>query len=170
MRKIRIEVLAVLMLVALSGGCASRIKVSMYRAAEIDSVDTWFIDFADAPGRYEQTIGTRTGGETRIINEGYAPVDLQLREDFFFAIRDSYRFSVTRVRDEADGFILLRPLHFTRGGYKSLHVFLADEDGEYMARIRVNNGGSRPIEMDNEKFAELCGAVVVKVLKNPYVH
>ena len=169
MSKIGIETLAILTLVTLSGGCAT-VKVSMYEAAEIDSVDTWYIDFADKAGRYEQTIGTRTGEGIRIINEGYAPVDLQLREDLFFVIRDSYRFTLTRVRDEADGFILLRPLHFTRGGYKSLHLFLADEDGEYMARIRVMNGGSSPIVKDNEKFAELCGEAVVKVLINPYAH
>lgn len=170
MSRIRIEVLAIWTLLILSGGCASTVKVSMYDAAEIDSTDTWYIDFADEPGRYEQTIGTRTGEEMRIINEGYAPVDLQLREDFFFTIRDSYRFALTRVRDQADGLILLRPLHFTRGGYKSLHVFLADEDGEYLARIRVKNGGSSPIVTDNEEFAELCGKAVVKVLKNPYAY
>lgn len=169
MSNIGIEVLAILTLVTLSGGCAT-VKVSMYDAMEIDSVDTWYVGFADDPGRYEQTIGTRTGEEIRIINEGYAPVDLQLREDFFFVIRDSYRFTLTRVREDADGLILLRPLHFTRGGYKSLHVFLVDEDGEYLARIRVMNGGSSPIVKDNEKFAELCGKAVVKVLINPYAH
>ncbi len=169
MSKIGIGVPAIWTLVTLLGGCAT-VKVSMYQAEEIDSVDTWYIDFADDPGRYEQTIGKRTGEEIRVVNEGYPPVDLQLRDDLFFAIRDSYQFTVTRLREDADGFILLRPLHFTRGGYKVLHLFLADEDGEYLARIRVKNGGSSPIITDSEKFAELCGKAVVKVLRNPYAH
>ncbi len=151
-----------------ASGCAT-FKVSMYDADEIDAVDTWHIDFADEPGRYEQTFGTKQGQETTIVKEGYPPVDLQLRDDLFFTIRDNYRIMVARNRQDADGLILLRPLHFMRGGYKSLHIFLADEDGEILARIRVNNGNHRPIIKDNEKFAEFCGDAVVKVMANPYL-
>ena len=165
----KIHLVAAWALVMLSSGCAT-VRVSMYEAEEIDEIEAWHVAFADQPGRYEQTIGTRQGQTTTIAKDGHAPVDLQLRDDVYFRIRDSYRITVVTDRESAEGLILLRPLHFTAGGYKSLQIVLADPDGETFARIRVKNGERTPIIKDNEKFAAHCGDAIIKVLTNPYLH
>lgn len=165
----RIPVIASCLLAVWGGGCAT-VRVSIYEAEEIDSVIFWHITFAEEPGRYEKTIGTHQGQTTTVVKEGYPPVDLQLRDDIYFRVRDHRRIDVVRGIDDADGLILLRPLHFTRGGYKSLDMLLADEDHGAFARIRINNGNRSPIIKNNEKFANFCGDALIKVLTNPYLH
>ena len=155
-------------LVAFAGGCATA-KVNMYDADEIEAIETWHIDFSYEPGEYQQAIGTRRGATTTIIKRGYPPVDLQLRDDLFFALRDSYTTTLVRNAEEAEGFIRLLPQHFTSGGYKSLQLLLTDIDREVLARIRVKNGSTSPIIKDNEKFAEFCSHARGKVFRNPYV-
>ena len=155
-------------LVTLAGGCAT-VKVNMYDADEIEAIQAWHIDFSFEPGEYQQAIGTRRGVATTIIKEGYPPVDLQLRDDLFFALRDSYATTLVSNAEEAEGFIRLLPLHFTSGGYKSLQLLLTDIDREVLARIRVNNGNTSPIIKDNDKFAEFCSDALVKVLRSPYL-
>ena len=155
-------------LVAFAGGCAT-VKVNMYDADEIEAIESWHIDFSSEPGEYQQAIGTRRGATTTIIKQGYPPVDLQFRDDLFFALRDSYTTTLVRNAEEAEGFIRLLPQHFTSGGYKSLQLLLTDIDREVLARIRVKNGSTSPIIKDNEKFAEFCSDALVKVLRNPYL-
>ncbi len=155
-------------LVPLVSGCAT-VKVNMYDADEIEAIQAWHIDFSSEPGEYQQAIGTRRGVATTIIKKGYPPVDLQLRDDLFFALRDSYTTTLVRNAEDAEGFIRLLPQHFTSGGYKSLQLSLTDIDREVLARIRVNNGNTSPIIKDNEKFAEFCSDALVKVLRSPYL-
>ncbi len=155
-------------LATLAGGCAT-VKVNMYDADEIEAIEAWHIDFSSEPGEYQQAIGTRRGAATTIIKKGYPPVDLQLRDDLFFALLDSYATTLVRNPEAAEGFIRLLPQHFTRGGYKSLQLLLTDIDREVLARIRVKNGNASPIIKDNEKFAEFCSDALVKVLRNPYL-
>jgi len=164
----RIDVVLAAALVTLAGGCAT-FKVNMYDADEIDVIETWHIEFSSEPGEYQQAIGTRRGAATTITKKGYPPVDLQLRDDLFFALRDSYATTLVSNAEEAEGFIRLLPLHFTSGGYKSLQLLLTDIDREVLARIRVKNGNSSPIIKDNEKFAEFCSDALVKVLRSPYL-
>ena len=155
-------------LVALVGGCAT-VKVNMYDADEIEAIEAWHIDFSYEPGEYQQAIGTRRGATTTIIKQGHPPVDLQLRDDLFFALQDSYTTTLVRDAENAEGFIRLLPQHFTSGGYKSLQLLLTDIDREVLARIRVKNGSTSPIIKDNEKFAEFCSDALVKVLRSPYL-
>ncbi len=164
----RIGMVLAAALVTLAGGCAT-FKVNMYDADEIEATDTWHIDFSYEPGEYQQAIGTRRGATTTITKQGHPPVDLQLRDDLFFALRDSYATTLVRNAEDAEGFIRLLPQHFTSGGYKSLQLLLTDADREVLARIRVNNGSTSPIIKDNEKFAEFCSDALVKVLRNPYL-
>jgi len=165
----RIDLALAAALVTLAGGCAT-VKVNMYDADEIEGIEAWHIDFSSAPGEYQQAIGTRRGAATTITKKGYPPVDLQLRDDLFFALRDSYATTLVRNAEDAEGFIRLLPQHFTSGGYKSLQLLLTDVDREVLARIRVKNGSTSPIIKDNEKFAEFCSDALVKVLRNPYMH
>ncbi len=155
-------------LVTLAGGCAT-VKVNMYDADEIESIELWHVDFSDEGGAYQQAIGTRRGATTTIIKQGHPPVDLQLRDDLFFALQDSYTTTLVRNAEDAEGFIRLLPQHFTSGGYKSLQMLLTDIDREVLARIRVNNGNKSPIIKDNEKFADFCSDALVKVLRSPYL-
>ncbi len=155
-------------LVTLVGGCAT-VKINMYDADEIEAIEAWHIDFSSEPGEYQQAIGTRRGATTTIIKKGHPPVDLQLRDDLFFALRDSDVTTLVRNAEDAEGFIRLLPQHFTGGGYKSLQMLLTDVDREVLARIRVNNGNASPIIKDNEKFAESCSDALVKVLRSPYL-
>lgn len=155
-------------LAALAGGCAT-VKVNMYDADEIEATETWHIDFSYEPGEYQQAIGMRRGVATTITKKGYPPVDLQLRDDLFFALQDSYTTTLVRDAEDAEGFIRLLPQHFTSGGYKSLQMLLTDIDREVLARVRVNNGRTSPIIKDNEKFAEFCSKALVKVLRSPYL-
>ncbi len=164
----RIAMILAGVLAALAGGCAT-VKVNMYDADEIEAIETWHIDFSSEPGEYQQAIGTRRGAATTITKQGYPPVDLQLRDDLFFALQDSYTTTLVRNAEDAEGFIRLLPQHFTSGGYKSLQMLLTDVDREVLARIRVNNGSTSPIIKDNEKFAEFCSDALAKVLRNPYL-
>ncbi len=154
--------------VTLVGGCAT-VKVNMRDADEIEAIEAWHIDFAYEPGEYQQAIGTRRGAATTITKEGYPPVDLQFRDDLFFALQETYITTLVRNEEDAEGFIRLLPQHFTNGGYKSLQMMLTDIDQEVLARIRVNNGNTSPIIKDNEKFAEFCSDALVKVLRSPYL-
>ena len=155
-------------LLTLATGCAT-VKVNMYDADEIEATEAWHIDFSYEPGEYQQAIGTRRGAATTITKKGYPPVDLQLRDDLFFALRDSYATTLVRNAEDAEGFIRLLPQHFTSGGYKSLQMLLTDVDREVLARISVKNGNTGPIIKNNEKFAEFCSDALVKVLRSPYL-
>ena len=155
-------------LVTLAGGCAT-VKINMRDADEIEAIEAWHIDFSSEPGEYHQAIGTRRGAATTITKQGYPPVDLQFKDDLFFALQESYTTTLVRNAEDAEGFIRLLPQHFTNGGYKSLQMMLTDVDHDVLARIRVNNGGRGPIIKNNEKFAEFCSDALLKVLRNPYL-
>ena len=155
-------------LLTLAGGCAT-FKVNMRDADEIDAIDLWHIDFSYEPGEYQQAIGTRRGAATTITKQGHPPVDLQFRDDLFFALQERYITTLVSSAEDAEGFISLLPQHFTSGGYKSLQMLLTDVDREVLARIRVKNGSTSPIIKDNEKFAQFCSDALVKVLRSPYL-
>ncbi|HMQ15215.1 MAG TPA: hypothetical protein PKC49_04500 [Phycisphaerae bacterium] len=152
-----------LAVLALASGCAD-VKVSLYKPEAIGAVRTWDVDFTYEAGRYEEVVGTERGQEQKVVKEGHPPVDLQLRDDIFFRLRD--RHGVQTVKDvaEADGLVRIHPVHFAYGGFKSLDVTMLDRADEILARIRIQNGDRNATFKDNDEFAEYCADAVGDVI------
>jgi len=164
----KLQIAGLWALAFLAVGCA-KTKISMYDAVKLDQIKTWHLGFKFEAGRYEQTIGTSDGQETKLIKEGYPPVDLQFRDDLFFRLRDKFRIMTVQDESTADGFIKINPVHFTAGGYKSLDVQLYDRQNKLLARLRMNNGQRSATIQDNEKFARFCADAIGRAVTEPYL-
>lgn len=145
------------------GGCAT-LKPSLYNRGAIAAVNNWHVDFTYEAGRFEETVGTQHGEETKVVKEGHPPVDLQLRDDIFFHLRDKYAIRTVRKKGDADGFIRLHPLHFRYGSYKSLDVMLQSPSEEILGRIRIENGDRNATIKDNVRFAKYSADAIGKVI------
>jgi len=150
-------------MVALASGCAD-VRVSLYNPTAIDAVKHWHVDFTYEAGRYEEVIRTEGGQEQKVVREGHPPVDLQLRDDIFFRVRDRHGLQTVKDKGEAEGLVRIHPLHDDYGGFKSLDVTLLDKADEILARIRIENGARSASFRDNDEFAEYCADAVGDVI------
>lgn len=158
--------IAVCLFIMATVGC-SNAKVSMYHPDQVAAVKVWHVDFTYEAGRYEETVGTESGQESRVVKEGHPPVDLQLRDDIFFRLRDEYGLKTTRRQDQADGLLRLHPLHAGIAGFKSLDVTLLNTADEILARIRINNGDRKATFKENQEFAETSADTIGHVILHP---
>lgn len=147
----------------LATGCAD-VRVTLYKPEAIDAVKRWHVDFTYEAGRYEEVVGTERGHEQKVVKEGHPPVDLQLRDDIFFRLRDRHVVQTVKDKAEADGLVRIHPVHFVYGGFKSLDVTLLDKAEEILARIRIQNGDRNATFKDNDEFAEYCADAVGDVI------
>lgn len=147
-----------------TGGCATA-DVSLYRPDAIRATKAWHVDFTYEAGRYEETIGTEAGKESKVTKEGHPPVDLQIRDDMFFRLRDKYGIATVRDDAQADGRIRLHPLHFPGGGFRSLDVLLLDRSDEILGRIRITNGDRNATYKDTTEFGKYCADSVGNVIR-----
>jgi len=148
---------------ALTVGCSS-VKVSLYDSAAIDVVTQWHVDFSYEAGRYEEIVGSDRGQEQKVVKEGHAPVDLQLRDDIFFRLRDEHDVQTVKDEAKADGLVRINPVHFAFGAFKSLDVTLLNMSQKILARVRIQNGDRDATLRDNEEFAEFAADAVGDVI------
>lgn len=145
-------------------GCAS-VKPMIYEPGKIKEIKTWSIDFKYEPGEIERKIENDGNKEVKITTGGRSATDLQLRDDITYLLKDDYEINLEKDGSLAQGLILLNPVHFYSGGFKSVDVSFEDKNGLSLARVRVQNGDRNATFKDDYSFAEYVTDSIADIIK-----
>tara|TARA_R110002072_G_scaffold286768_1_gene451880 strand:+ start:240 stop:659 length:420 start_codon:yes stop_codon:yes gene_type:complete len=125
--------------IIIATGCAST-SSKIYSKNEILQITSWELDFAYESGSIEATKKAAGNDELKVVRSGQSATDLELRDDLYFMLKDEYSISVTKTQANSSGKILIHPIHFASGGFKSLTVNLVNSKGDTLGRLKIKNG------------------------------
>jgi len=149
---------------ALLSACAS-VNSKIYSETEILQISSWVVDFAYESGSVETIKKTTSDGELKVVRSGQLHSDLELRDDLFFMLKDDYSIPITKQPIETSGKILIHPIHFRSGGFKSLTVTLVNNKGDVLARLKIKNGDRKATYKDEEDFSEYSANAIAQAIK-----
>lgn len=144
--------------------CAS-VNSRIYVPDQLKTVKTWLLEFAYESGEVEQLQKSNGDSEVKVINKGQLPRDFQLRDDLYYTLKDDYSIPLTKKSREADGRIQILPIHFYDGGFKLLSVILVDEEGETLARLKIENGDRNATFKDDDAFTHYAAKAIANAIK-----
>lgn len=144
--------------------CAS-VKPTVYEPQKIKEIKNWKLDFKYEPGEVERKIEDDGSKEIKVTTGGRTPRDLQLKDDIGFFLKDNHTINLDKSNSSADGSILINPVHFYSGGFKSVDVNIEDKNGLALARIRVQNGDRNATFKDDYDFAEYVANAIADIIK-----
>ena len=144
--------------------CAS-VDSKIYAGNKVQAISAWTLEFAYESGAVEQLKKSTGDCEVRVVSAGQMPSDLQLRDDLFFALQDEYAIPLTKKSGDADGRILIHPLHFMWEGFQLLTVTLVDRQGETLARLKITNGDRPVTVMNDEDFTKYAAKAVASAIR-----
>lgn len=145
-------------------GCAS-VKPMVYEPEKIKEIKIWSIDFKYEPGEIERKIENDVNKEVKITTGGRTATDLQLKDDITYLLKDDFGINLDKDGIHSKGKILLNPVHFYSGGFKSVDVSFEDINGLSLARVRVQNGDRNATFKDDYGFAEYVANAIAEIIK-----
>ena len=144
--------------------CAST-ETKMYSPEGLKGIESWSVGFQYQPGEVEITSKSSGETETRATAGGRDSLDLTLRDEILYVLRDRHGLKVSNNHKQGMGKILIHPLQFTFGGIHSVRVIIQDSNGDTLARVKVENGDRNATFKDVDDFAEYAADSIAKVLK-----
>ena len=145
-------------------GCAS-VNMKIYDSAQLNAVDTWVLEFAYEAGSVEQKKMSSGDSEFKVVSEGHAPRDLQLRDDIYYTLKDEYSITLAKSATVKSGRIRIHPIHFYHGYFKLLTVTLIDSHGETLARMKIKNGDRNATLKDDDNFASYASKAIADAIQ-----
>ena len=145
-------------------GCAS-VKPTVYEPQKIKEIKNWKLDFKYEPGEVERKIEDDGSKEVKVTTGGRTSRDLRLKDDIGSFLTDNHNINLDKSNNHSDGSILINPVHFYSGGFKSVDVNIEDKNGLALARIRVQNGDRNVTFKDDYDFAEYVADAIAEILK-----
>ncbi len=152
------------LIVFVLSACAS-VDSKIYAGNKVQTVSAWTLEFAYESGAIEQLKKSTGDSEVKVVSTGQIPSDLQLRDDLFFALKDEYSIPLTKKPGNANGKILIHPIHFSGGGFKLLTVTLVDQQGETLARLKIANGDRNATFKDDEDFTKYAAGAIASAIQ-----
>lgn len=144
--------------------CAS-VKPTVYEPQKIKEIKSWKIDFKYEPGEIERKMEDEGRSEIKVTTGGHTSRDLQLKDDITFFLQDNFKINIDKTGNSAAGQILINPVHFYSGGFKSVDIILEDSKGLSLARVRVQNGDRNITFKDDYDFAEYVADAISDIIK-----
>lgn len=144
-------------------GCAS-VKPTVYEPQKIKEIKNWKLDFKYEPGEVERKIEDDGSKEVKVTTGGRTSRDLQLKDDIGSFLKDNHNINLDNS-NLSDRSILINPVHFYSGGFKSVDVNIEDKNELALARIRVQNGDRVVTFKDDYDFAEYVADAIAEILK-----
>ncbi|MCF8054092.1 MAG: hypothetical protein K9K75_02590 [Deltaproteobacteria bacterium] len=144
--------------------CAS-VDSKIYAGNKVQTVSAWTLEFAYESGAVEQLKKSTGDSEVKVVSTGQLPSDLQLRDDLFFMLKDEYAIPLTKNLGDANGRILIHPIHFLGGGFKLLTITLVDQQGETLARLKITNGDRNATFKDDEDFTKYAARAIASAIR-----
>lgn len=156
--------LLILLPVMLLLGCAST-KATVYDPTGVAEVFAWNIGFAYDSREVERSQNSDGSSELKVVERGYTPRQLQLRDDILFMLRDDYDLPVFMKPREKAGRIQLHSTDFSFGGFRRLTVTLYDGSGELVSRLKIKNGDRNATWKNDDKFARYAARAIAKAIQ-----
>ena len=144
--------------------CAS-VDSKIYAGSKVQSVSLWSLEFTYESGEVEQGKKGTGDAEGKEVSTGQTPTDRQLRDDLFFSLKHEYAIPLTKKPGDAEGRILIYPLHFVWEGFKLLTVTLVDQQGEALARLKIANGDRPVTVMNDEDFTKYAAKAIASAIR-----
>lgn len=143
--------------------CAS-VKPIVYEPQKIKKINSWEVEFKYKPVEIERKTNNEGSQEVKITTGGRTSIDLQLKDDISYFLKDNYRINIEKTAETAQGRILINPVR-AYWGFRSVDVVIEDSNGLSLARIRVQNGNRNATIKDDYDFAEYVAKAISDVIK-----
>lgn len=160
MKKIFVLIVTAIILSA----CANT-ETKIYSPSALNQTDVWSLEFQYEAGATELTQKSSGDSEVKILNEGRSGLDLALRDDIFWSLKDDHGINVVKNNKSGYGRILIHPIHFQSGGFHSVSVVFEDSSKEPIARIKVENGNRNATFKRAADFAKYAAKAIADTLK-----
>lgn len=162
----RVFIIAILMSALLmSVSACTTVKPTVYMPDDMRTIETWGLEFAYEAGSVEQLQKSSGDSELKVVNKGQLPVDLLLRDDIYYALKDEHAIPMVKTPSITSGRIQIHPIHFYSGGFKTLAVTFVNGKGEIIARMKVENGDRKMTFLNDDKFAQYSAKIIADAIR-----